>query len=407
MSITPRKAANGFCGNLKRHIFESLALSLQAVFQPLRMCNLCRLSPFTASRSQVYYKFRPRRKNKKRKNKKMSFALFPRDDVLVLNRTYLQIPMVILAATLLFWGAAAGLSLYFSKGYVREQTYQARDDELALLLAETKQNPQNENAHLALAHALHSKSRERGDAQMLMQAVSYYHQVLKLNSDNADALLGISLISMETGILDKALEYLPKYLKLRPDDIQAKTDYAYALVSAERSKEGEAVLTDILEVEPQFVPALMTLAYLKRKAGFRQEAQETAFQALAASEDESIRKRISSFIAEDSEDGDSQGEVKTDSVDSLLPAQVITGYFKEHPIVSPKLERFAWKSPTQLLVYVKDFPAQDMTDADRGSFISKAEESLSLLPESIEIVLVSVPDNKPLLSLRAGKSVKR
>jgi tetratricopeptide (TPR) repeat protein len=283
----------------------------------------------------------------------------------------------------------------------------AGDDELALLLAETQKNPQNENAHLVLAHALHSKSRERGDAQMLMQAVSSYHQVLTLNSDNADALRGLSVLCLETGILDKALEYLPKYLKLRPEDIQAKTDYAYALVSAERSKEGEVVLKEILGAEPQFVPALMTLAYLRRKAGSRQEAREIALQALAASEDESIRARINSFIAEDPEAGDSQGAVKKDTVDLLSPAQVITGYFKEHPVVSPKLERFVWKSPTKLLVYVKDFPVQDMPEAVRGSFISKAEESLSLLPESIEIVVVSVSDNKPLLSLHAGKSVKR
>src|SRR5690606_2368015 len=90
----------------------------------------------------------------------------------------------------------------------------------------------------------------------------------------------------------------PRYIKVAPDDLMARTDYALALLRAGEAKQSEAALREALAKDENHFPSRMTLAFALREQGDIAGAREAAEQAKPLSPDKETVGRVESFIKE-------------------------------------------------------------------------------------------------------------
>lgn len=100
--------------------------------------------------------------------------------------------------------------------------------------------------------------------------------------DNVEIGFFYGLLLNDNKQYKQAARVLKKLVEARPDYIDARLHYAYALESLQKYKEMETHIRFILDQQPQHAPALNLLAYSLAERGVRlDEAQELITRALA------------------------------------------------------------------------------------------------------------------------------
>lgn len=150
---------------------------------------------------------------------------------------------------------------------------QSGELEASIRCARTAQRafPDDFTTNLALAHGLWNRGRKYAD-----EAVRYYTSARSIRPDSIEALLGLGQALLD-GLADyeSALEAFRAAQKLHPLDPYVHWSVGNALFLLNRLDDAIAAYRHALELKPQFVRALASLANAYQRQGKLREARET------------------------------------------------------------------------------------------------------------------------------------
>ena len=301
---------------------------------------------------------------------------------------------VFLSIAILLWLAAFAVSSQLAGAPKAEVPSPQR----AQLAHEIESDPKAVEPRLRLAALLLSEAQEKRNVALIMQAAKVYHDVLTIDDKNPAALLGLAELCYNFGIFDKALEYYPKYLEVRPDDLQAKTDYAVVLFKTNAQEKAVTALQEVVKSNARFYPAYIALALAHRELGHEEDALHAEQQALAAAPDAEARSRTEALFREAREAGAAEKPTRI----TQSPAMEIENYFRAHPIIGPKVQRIVWSSENKVQIVVADFPVQSMPEEMRATFVTNTQSALASLPSKVTIELIDQASNAPLFTIDVG-----
>ena len=277
-------------------------------------------------------------------------------------------------------------------------------------------NPQDEAANLLLAQNLVVIGNSKRDPVYLMHGLGAYQATLRINPKNLTALRGLGDLCAEQGIFDEAAKNYSTYLEIKPDDIKARTDYALVLIQSGNAENGIANLDRIISANNDNFPARLARALGFRVLGdFKRAAEETK-NAMNFAPDDTARSVAVSFLHqieaaeknppkdETTPSGKSKPVIVADdqAAGPTSPGAAVDSYFRSHPIIGPKLDAVIWDGPNRVRIQLKDFPVDAMPQMAREKFLSRAKETLSALPQQIDIDLADADSGKILLQLSVG-----
>ena len=247
-------------------------------------------------------------------------------------------------------------------------------------------------ADLSAGHALAS-----GDGQLLIDAVEQYSRIVKEHPENSRALKSIASISFRAGVFDKAETYYRRYLELNPDDSKALADYALVKLQAGDRATSESILQSQLEKDPDSVPLLLASAVLKQRGGELDAALELAQRAnrKAGTESEKTAAKMMTEMLQFSQSG--QQSVQDSGTDAPAAKALLRQFAESHPILGSKLERIEWKSESEAVVILRDFPVGQMPDVARQKLRERVIELFAAFPEAYTIRLGDVSGGEELV----------
>lgn len=325
-------------------------------------------------------------------------------------------PFLLFGLALLLWSGAAGLSSYLAEGDAAKESShrgavaKTEDSEnVKHLRAQADKEPNSVPARLALAGALHEEAFENRDNGMLMDAVKAYQDVLAISAENSDALLGLATLCFEAGILDKSTAYYERYLKQKPDDLRAKTDFALAKIQGNELEAAEKILNEVITVKPDLYQAHLALALAWKLEGKKEQAEKKAAEARKLAPTDDDRQRIDLFLKamdEKKSPDDQAGDMKEAAVEAspedLSPAGQVSAFFSSHPIVGPKLKGISWPELNVARIMLENFPVEHMPPFAKEKFIAGMKEKLKNLPNPVNLSICDAASGKELLRVEVG-----
>lgn len=130
-------------------------------------------------------------------------------------------------------------------------------------------NPKLPGVHFELAEQL----RVSSDPELNAQAADEFKAALQVNQYDEGAWRELGEIEAAKGDLQKAQQDYMKALTLRPDDADAQTDLAIALISLNRSNEALPLLESAEKNDPTNMAAHYRLSLLYRRAGRTKDSE--------------------------------------------------------------------------------------------------------------------------------------
>lgn len=326
-----------------------------------------------------------------------------------------------LGLALLFWAAAAVLSSRLGgPGPSAPVSATRLPPELESLRRAAEQSPRDPHALFSYGRALSGFGLQQGDGTLIMQGLRQYQQVLALDAEHAEALLGLADLSFETGVIDKAVPYYERYLAKRPGDDRARTNLALAHLQLDQTARSIEILQEILGRQPELFPPRLALALAFKVAGNLDAAEAEAARALDYAPDDQARQVLTQFTAglRQPRSGMPEGHPPLNGVPAgdstaarpaavaappVAPASgVFEEYFRKDPVIGPKLAGVRAEDPAQPLIMVRDFPVQAMPEFAKQKFISRVAEAFRRLPGKVTLRLVDAGSGAELLAIESG-----
>lgn len=227
--------------------------------------------------------------------------------------------IVLVAVVLLVWGFSWSVQAHLAgkkpgKSSVASTAHapsrpEVNDPVLKRLYAEVEAAPDDLAKLKELANALVERvsSPEHASAQSIMQAIDVLRKVLEAEPSHAESLLAMANITFASNVFDKALEYHKRYLEVRPEDHDIRSQYGSILTVVGRVDEAIKELKTVLEKEPTSFHAAANLAVAYWIKGEKQEYRSMRERALAAAPSDEERKRITRFLDGLEEKGERKG----------------------------------------------------------------------------------------------------
>ncbi|NOX45024.1 MAG: tetratricopeptide repeat protein [Caldiserica bacterium] len=126
-------------------------------------------------------------------------------------------------------------------------------------------DPDNAYAHLRLAALYFAR-------ELYIEAEREYDQVLRVQTDSVEALVGQGDVAMAIGLYDRAVERYRKALEVEPDATYVRVKLAEAYLKGEKLSEARATLEEVLKTSPNNDRALKLMGDLLMAEGKPKEA---------------------------------------------------------------------------------------------------------------------------------------
>ncbi|MCB0358723.1 MAG: tetratricopeptide repeat protein [Bdellovibrionales bacterium] len=322
----------------------------------------------------------------------------------------LTAPFALFSVAVLLWAGALGLSSHLAGG-LEQQDGARRGQENAAAGATTPQtnaleqklagDPENISLRLELARAYEEHGYESKNTQAIMNAVHHYVQVLERDRENLEALNRLGTISLENGIVDRALAYLSQYIELNPHDIRARTNFALALIQSGDPRRAIEELSPIVAEHPNELPPRLALSLAYGRTGQVDRATEQAEEAMNRAPDQESRARIKELLASLGSSPPATSGAAPSPTATESPAEAVQAFFRSHPIVGPKVRGVRWDDAQTAVVLVEQFPVEQMPDMVRERFLGRIREFLGTLQEPVRVELRDAETESLLLSVSA------
>lgn len=294
------------------------------------------------------------------------------------------IPVLILAAALFGLGYAGqsylgGEAPTLSQSEHAMQSY--TDPNLERLRAAVKSEPGNLGHIRALAEALGRKITELEEppTELVFEIIQSLGQILQREPEDRQALISMANISFNQRAFDKAAEYYDRYLKLVPDDTDARSNRASALGFLGEHERAISELDAVLAKEPNNFQAIAFKAVTY--AGMGNYAQATAIgkQALKIAPNDEARARLQDFLdkvtaapSAPTSEAVPAGSSASATSGASVGVPALTAKLKAHPIAGAKFSRIEERRDALRLLF-NDFPMASMPPFMRDKFLKTVQ----------------------------------
>ena len=245
------------------------------------------------------------------------------------------------------------------------------------LVAKTKDAPKDVAMWLKLGQVSYRAAQI--DASYFPQAIEALQHVLGLEPENTEAMRVLANVYFDREEPKQAITYYEKYLALKPDDSAARTALAAMYVSTGEKERGTTILRSVLEKDPSFWPAHYYLGVTLGQGGDGPTGLAELRKARDLATDDGIRSQIDDAIASlgGTPPAPSAPAAVADGGGDRTPFQrAVETAFRAHPIMGPRIARFAWSGPSTGKVLLQNFPMDGMPPAVREKFTSRLAEQL-------------------------------
>jgi tetratricopeptide (TPR) repeat protein len=252
------------------------------------------------------------------------------------------------------------------------------DPELVSLRKAMEARPGDVVAMKALAGALGVKLRNNPEPppELVFEAIDLLGTILQGSPDDPDALVMMADLSFDQKAFTKALDFYERYLKVRADDLGARSRYASTMTFMGRYDDSIRELDTVLRADPKNFPAMAYLAITWAQKGDFDKARKVGVTALEIAPSDEARARFSGFISglDEAEQAASGKAVAASSAPAASDPGAAAGgvdqlvsFIKVNPIAGPKFASHEFSGET-LTLYFKDFPMQGMPPFAKEKF---------------------------------------
>jgi tetratricopeptide (TPR) repeat protein len=235
------------------------------------------------------------------------------------------------------------------------------------------------------------------NAAMLHCARRASIHVLKLDSENLDALRGMGNIDFDQRKFDEAIAAYEHYLSKKPDDPEVRTDLATMYLSTDNADQAVVQYKKVLAAHPQFFEAAFNLGVAYGQMNKPADARTAFDGALKIAPDVEARNRVNQMIASLNTARPSAGESTAvndmpSSVALKKPA-IAAGTFqaamermlRDLPIAGPKVQSLQWSSPTKTRVMMDKFPMDQMPPFAANKFMTDLKAGIDQVKDEHKI----------------------
>jgi Tfp pilus assembly protein PilF len=277
---------------------------------------------------------------------------------------------------------------------------------IANLDKEAKAKPQDVAAWQTLGRVQYRASRL--DPSYGGAAQASFEHLLEIDPKNLDGLRGLGNLAYDQQDREKAVGYYQKYLAIKPDDPEVRTDFGTMLFENGDVDGSLREFKSVIEKNPEFFQAYFNLGIVYESQGDREGAKQQLVKARDLATDESVKTRISSLItaaeqgvpftqaaeqfAAQAQAGGGPGAAPgappmgappmgappmgaAAAAPAAAPATTFAGgveqVFRGNPIAGPKVAKVEWPAPDHGRVLMNSFPMQAMPDVMRNSYLEK------------------------------------
>jgi tetratricopeptide (TPR) repeat protein len=255
---------------------------------------------------------------------------------------------------------------------------------IADLATKAKEKPKDVESWTKLA--LVNARAAQLDPAYAPDAIAAFNHVLELDPKHADALRGLANLHYDREDHAQAVPFFERYLALRPDDASARTDLGTMYLYAGDAPRAIKAYEEVIRRTPSFLQAHYNLAVALHREG-RQEAALAELQtARGLATEEPVRKQIDDMITRMRDGGLATARPRPDGAPAGADSPIDTGRspfqtaveqaFRSHPIMGPRIARFAWTGGATGQVLMREFPMEAMPPAVREKFAARLAEEL-------------------------------
>jgi tetratricopeptide (TPR) repeat protein len=213
------------------------------------------------------------------------------------------------------------------------------------------------------------------DRNYLDKSIGAFQHVLEIDAKDVDALRGIGNVHFDHENYAEAIDFYGRYLALKPDDLNVRTDLGTMYLYAGKTDQAIAEYDKVVAKDPKFFKAYYNLGIAYAQTGDKPKSLDAFGRALSLAPDERTRAEIQTMLdrAEGRQEaGGAAGVAEPKSFQGLIEASL-----RNHPILGPKIVRFEWPSPNVGRVRLRDFPMQGMPEIARTKFIDHLQSDLA------------------------------
>ncbi|MEW6269614.1 MAG: tetratricopeptide repeat protein, partial [Thermodesulfobacteriota bacterium] len=165
---------------------------------------------------------------------------------------------------------------------------------IANLEKDAKSKPQDVAAWQTLARVQYRASRL--DPSYAPAARAAFEHLLELDKNNLDGLRGLGNIAYDQQDRKTAIDYYERYLALKPDDPEVRTDLGTMLFESGDVGRSEVEFKRVIEKNPQFFQAYFNLGIVYEANGDRAAAKTQLEKARDLAPDDAVKTRIGALI---------------------------------------------------------------------------------------------------------------
>ncbi|HVN86151.1 MAG TPA: tetratricopeptide repeat protein [Candidatus Binatia bacterium] len=210
------------------------------------------------------------------------------------------------------------------------------------------------------------------DPAYLAEAEQSFQHVLDRDPKNADILRSLGNIAFDREEPEKAIGHYQKYLELKPDDDNVRTDMNTMRLAAGQVDEAIAGYRAVLAKNPSFFQAHFNLGLAYMRTGKTDEALAELQKSRDLAADDRVRTQVDQVIAR------AKGGAAPVAEGARAPAAPsgslragIEDYFRGNQIMASKVDRFEWEDDHSVKVWLHDFPMAAMPDFVRGQMVDR------------------------------------
>ncbi len=231
------------------------------------------------------------------------------------------------------------------------------------------------------------------DRSYLSKAEQAYLHILQKTPKDLEALRTLGNIAFDRDQSEQAIDYYKRYLAVKPDDINVKTDMATMYLAKGEAETAIGMYQKVLAEKPGFFQPLFNLGIAYKASGDAEKSKEYFEQAKKAAPDDRARAQVDEVMARAfgtpaapgseveqmaEQQGAAPAQVPAPAAGGNAFEQSVEAIFRNHPMLSPKLDHFAWSDgDAKVKVFLHDFPMGAMPDAIRERFADHIRTELT------------------------------
>jgi len=275
--------------------------------------------------------------------------------------------------------------------------------------ADAKAKPQDVAAWETAARVQYRASRL--DPAYTDAATASYQHLLSIDPKNLEGLRGLGNVAYDRQERETAIEYYRKYLEVKPDDPEVRTDLGTMLFESGDVEGSQREFKSVIAKNPQFFQAYFNLGIVHEAQGDREAAKVELTKARDLATDDNVKTRISALISaaergvpfsQAAEEFVAQQQARAaGAAPAGAPAGMPAGAapaappmaggapaaapagdaksfpesveqtFRGNPVAGPKVAKVEWLAPDKGRVVMNGFPMQAMPDAMRDMYLEK------------------------------------